>query len=201
MLKMLFGVQRKVTVACSGGIDSMVVLDFLKRNHEVQVAYFNHGTQHGQEAELFLTHYCKNNSLPLVVGKLTSTKPKEQSKEEFWREERYKFLSQFDMVVTGHHLGDVLETWIWSSLHGTPKLIPYRNKNVVRPFLITEKEEIVDWASRKKIVYINDPSNEDTSFMRNFIRKEMVKSALVVNPGIQTMLKKKIKNQHEHLTY
>jgi tRNA(Ile)-lysidine synthase len=198
MLNLLGKIPRNVTVACSGGVDSMVVLDFLKKNHEVQVAYFNHATPHGDDAETFLRHYCKNNSLSLVVGTIGSKKLKEESKEEYWRRERYAFLDQFDFVVTGHHLDDVVETWIWSCLHGTPSLIPYQRNNVYRPFLLNEKSKIKDWASRKKIVYINDPSNHDTQYTRNFIRQNMVENALVVNPGLHSVLKKKLKLLYEN---
>ena len=57
MIKLQGKLPRKIYVACSGGIDSMAALDFLKRNHDVFVLYFNHGTHHGMKAMKFLDKY------------------------------------------------------------------------------------------------------------------------------------------------
>jgi tRNA(Ile)-lysidine synthase TilS/MesJ len=51
-----------------------------------------------------------------------------------------------------------------------------------------------EWCDRKSVHYINDPSNTDLSFMRNYIRHEIVPRALRVNPGLPKVLRKKIKN-------
>ena len=51
MINILGSIPKKVTVACSGGPDSMAVLDFLvKGKKDITVAHFNHGTDHGNEA-------------------------------------------------------------------------------------------------------------------------------------------------------
>jgi tRNA(Ile)-lysidine synthase len=93
--------------------------------------------------------------------------------------------------VTGHHLGDAIETWIFTSLHGESKLIPYSRGNVIRPFLITPKEEIRDWASRRGLSWIEDESNSDPKYMRNLIRMAIVPEALKVNPGLGKVIRKK----------
>jgi hypothetical protein len=43
-------------------------------------------------------------------------------------------------------INDVAEWWIFSSLHGESKLIPFQNKNVVRPFLLNSRKQIENWA-------------------------------------------------------
>jgi len=78
-------------------------------------------------------------------------------------------------------------------MHGTPGLIPFkREPNIYRPFLMTEKNEIVAYAERKGIDWINDPSNETTSIIRNHIRHNLMKHVLKVNPGIRTTIRKKL---------
>ena len=114
-------IPRNVTLACSGGPDSMAALSFLLHGRKnVTVAYFDHGTRHGSEALSFLKDYCSDNSLPLVVGDISSEKkPKDKSLEEWWRDERYKFFFSFPgKKITCHHLNDVAEGWIFSSLNG-----------------------------------------------------------------------------------
>lgn len=193
MIKLLFKLPRKVTVACSGGVDSMALVDFLKRSHEITLAFFHHGTENSEQAFRFLSEWAHDNSIELLVGYLTSARPSELSLEEFWRQERYKFLESIPgVVVTAHHLDDVIETWIWSCLHGTPKLIPSRRNNIMRPLLTTPKKELVEWCQRKNVEWVEDSSNVDIRFMRNFIRAELLPKALVVNPGLAKIISKKI---------
>lgn len=198
MIKLLGHVPRKITIALSGGIDSMVALDFLSRNHEVECAFFNHGTENSIRAQEFVTDYCAKNNFKLHVGQIYQVhRGREQSPEEHWREERYNFLHNFENVVTAHHLDDVVETWVWSSLHGTSSLIPYRRGNVIRPFLLNRKYELADWARRKNVKWVEDTSNDDNGYTRNYIRHQLMAGVLCVNPGIHTMIKKKLEERQK----
>lgn len=185
-------IPRKVTVACSGGVDSMAIVDFLSRSHDVTVAYFDHGTEHGTDAFEFLKERYPN----MLHAKIDRKKDQSESWEEYWRTERYKFLHSIDgLVITGHHLDDCVETWIMSSLRGEGKLIPYCNRNVIRPFRLTKKKDFVHWSLDKGINYIDDESNWDQDFDRNYIRLEMMPHVLRINPGIhKTIYKKLIKD-------
>lgn len=193
MISLLGKVPRHVTVACSGGVDSVVLLDFLSNNHRVDVAFFHHGTETSEIALGFIEAECNRRMLKLHVGSISdATCPSGYSKEEYWREERYKFLEKFDTVATAHHLDDVVETWVWSSLHGQSKLLPYRRSNVIRPLLLNRKYELEQWASKKRLNYVFDKSNNDVQYMRNYIRHNMMDHVLKVNPGIHTLLRKKL---------
>lgn len=191
MFKLLQSLPRQVWVACSGGVDSMAVLDFLRRCHQVNVAYFNHGTLHGVESELWIRKYCQQQGLELLVGKLDQIKPDDQSWEEFWRNQRYQFLTAIPgTVVMAHHLDDCVETYLFNCMHGKHHTIPLRHANVVRPFLTTPKKEFVDWCYRKSVPWIEDSSNQDLGHMRNRIRHRLVPEALKVNPGLHTVVRK-----------
>lgn len=196
MIKLLGKLPKQITVACSGGIDSMVLLDFLSRKHDVTAAYFDHGTEHGVQALEFVKSYCQDKHINFEYSKIKSTKEKTQSQEEYWRNERYQFFKTLGSVVTAHHLDDAVETWIWSSLNGTSSLIPYSHGNIVRPLLISRKKDIEYWAEKNAVPYIQDPSNSDVKYMRNYIRKELMPHALKVNPGLHTLLRKKIIARH-----
>ena len=195
MIKIQNKLPREVYVACSGGVDSMAVVDFLKRNHDVTVCYFDHGTAHSFYAREFVAQYCTDNNLPMIMGTVGYAQAKPgQSKEEFWRNERYKFLHEINAeIITAHHLDDCVETWVWSSMHGTGKIIPYRNKNVIRPFRFTRKRDFELWANLKNVPYVEDDSNTDTCYTRNYIRHEMMPHVLKVNPGIHKVIAKKVK--------
>ena len=201
MIRIIGKIPRKVTVACSGGVDSMVVAHFLQQSkRKVNLAYFNHDTAYSRNAEDFVTEYTEKNKIKLFKGGVTGTKGK-RSLEEFWRDERYTFLESLpsNFIITCHHLDDCVETWLMSSFHGQGKLIPYkRNENIYRPFLMTSKKTIKDYATRKDVNWIEDPSNQMTNFMRNHVRKKVIPEVLVVNPGIRTTIRKKLIENFKH---
>lgn len=193
MLKFIGDLPRKCTIAFSGGIDSVVISDFLLNGkRDVQLAFFHHGTVNSERAEDFVRKFADERRVPLRIGRINSEKSRGLSPEEFWRNERYSFLDSLGgPVITGHHLGDAIETWIFTSLHGESKLIPYSRGNVIRPFLVTPKAEIRSWASRRNLLWIEDESNCDPQYMRNRIRMYIVPEALKVNPGLGTVIRKK----------
>ncbi len=50
MIKLTVPLPKSITIACSGGVDSMAVVDFLSRKHDITIAHFNHRTQNGEKA-------------------------------------------------------------------------------------------------------------------------------------------------------
>jgi tRNA(Ile)-lysidine synthase len=191
---MLGSLPENPMIALSGGVDSMVVADFISRTREVTCLFFHHKTETSEKAHSFLVDYCKSRDWYLIVKYLSEEKPKHESYEEFWRNQRYSWFDSFSRtVVTGHHLDDCVETYLWSTMHGTPKTIPYQRNNVVRPFLLTPKQAMYDWAKRHSIPWIEDETNKDTSYMRNFVRHELLPKALHVNPGLQKVVARKVK--------
>lgn len=191
MIKIIAPLPRTLFVACSGGVDSMAVLDFLKRRHEVTVAYFNHQTEYGHMCQNELENYCQQRLIPFVSATISGTKSKGLSPEEFWRNQRLAWLHQLPgVVVTAHHLDDCMETYLFNCLHGKHHTIAYRNGNIVRPFLTTRKSQLESWCERNQIPWWNDPSNGDTRFMRNQIRHNIMPQALVVNPGLAKIVQR-----------
>ena len=196
MIKLLFPLPKEITVALSGGVDSVAVADFLSRRHDVSCAFFHHGTENSDRAFEFVSKFCSERNLPLFVGVLNKDKPKEESLEEHWRNQRYQFLEGLDLtIVTAHHLDDCVETYLHGCLHGQPKVIPHQRNNILRPFLTTEKREFVSWCERKGIAWCEDLSNQDTKHTRNYIRHELVPQAYMVNPGLNKVVKKIIENK------
>jgi tRNA(Ile)-lysidine synthase len=211
-------------LAVSGGADSMAILDFLiKGGRNIIVLHFNHGTEHGKEAEAHVEKYCKEHNLELIVGYLTEDNDEGLSPEHFWREQRYKFFSNHKKfrkfgrqvatpIITCHNLDDQVENWIFTSIRNeNPSIIPYKrwitpygtaaqNKfspHVLRPFLITKKKTLEDWCERHNVPYVVDPGNTDFKHTRSFIRSEMVPRALQINPGLYKLMRKKVEKSIE----
>ena len=199
MLRVLGKLPRELVVAVSGGPDSMAILDFLSNNHEVTAAYFSHGTEFGDDCRDFVESYCSDRNIPFVLGINFFDCPAHKSLEEHWRDERYKFFRSFnDPVITGHNLDDVIEWFLFSSIHGKSKVMPYRNQNVIRPFISTSKGSLEDWCIRKEIPFLTDPSNSDRVFMRSIIRHDIVPHAKIVNPGIEKTFRKLVEKEYAH---
>lgn len=195
-----------VYVACSGGVDSLAVVDFLQKKHRVYVIYIDHGTRYSTEAFRTVKDYADTRKIGIYYRLIDAKKPKTKSLEEHWRDERYRIFDDFTdpramsinpeaerKIITCHHLDDAVETYIWSCMHGEGKIIPYhRGYNIIRPFLLNRKSEFINWAAKTKLCHYNDPSNLDTSFTRNHIRHNVVPQIEKINPGIYKVVKKKI---------
>lgn len=199
----LFGptVPDSIFVACSGGVDSMAALSFLanKSYRKVVLAFFHHGTEDSERALDFLT---KNYPFDLdiaaiVISSLDTERPPRKSKEEHWRDERYKFFHSLNgPVVTAHHLDDCVETWMFGAMHGTPKTIPYSNGNVIRPFLTTPKSKLKAWCLKKGVPWLEDESNENVSYARNRIRHNILPEVYKVNPGLRKVVARKVQEEY-----
>lgn len=210
MINLLGTIPRKISIAFSGGIDSVAALHFLSKNHEIEILYFDHHNFDDQNnfTEGFKEDCAKYNRIlkdtvvstseyyntKFKIGECSRPKHKSESIEEYWRNMRYEWFHSLDAeyIVTGHHLNDCVETWIFTSMHGNPHTIPYKNKNVYRPFLLTPKCEFERIVKKNSLAYVDDPSNYDMKRMRNYIRKELVPMVKVVNPGIEKTVKNKI---------
>ncbi len=196
-------IPRKVFLAYSGGIDSVAVLHFLQKNHDVSLIYVNHEDE-ASKHEMNRVSYASN-----MYGIQTHifdiepyTEKTKMSKEEYWREQRYEIFNSLfpdDLVITCHHLDDVMETWIYTSLHGKGKLIPYKTKNVIRPFLLNRKQKFIDYVNKNELAYFEDLTNKDSNYcQRNYIRNEMMHHCLKINPGLdKTLMSKYLLKGHK----
>ena len=196
MIRVSMKLPGHIAIAVSGGPDSMAALDFLSRKKTVLALHFNHKTSSSNAAERVVSDYCAMRNIPLAIGELETDMPVGMSREDFWRKQRYKFFEYAAgelSVITCHHLDDVMETWLFTSLHGDPRLIPSCRGRYLRPFLGTRKAVFEDWCDRKDVPHVIDPSNADVSFMRNYIRHELLPKALQINPGLPKVLRKKVR--------
>lgn len=194
MIKVLGKIPKgEFGLACSGGVDSMTITNFLLNGgYYPNLIYFNHNTEHSDDAEDFVRSYAVTHNLKLFVGK-TDLKPK-SNKEKVWSDLRYEFFSEFDFpIITCHHLDDCVETYLFSCVRGFQSVIPYSRGNVIRPFLLNEKEVFEKWCQDKKVPFIQDESNFSVDYSRNRIRHNIIPEALKVNPGLKTVVRKMVK--------
>lgn len=202
MIKLLTKVPHKINLAFSGGVDSLVVAHFLKNGkRDLMLLHFNHGCEYSDQIEKECRERAESLSVPIVVKKIDEGTPnKGQSLEDFWRRSRYRWLRSYsDPFITCHHLDDAVETWVWSALHGNPKLIPMMDDKVIRPFLTTEKQSFIDYAERHGLVPVHDEYNFDYDLTRNYIRANIMQHAYKINPGLKKVIRKKYLNGNRDL--
>jgi tRNA(Ile)-lysidine synthetase-like protein len=173
----------KYVVAVSGGVDSVVLLDLLRRLPEVEltVAHFDHGIRpDSEEDRQFVKKLAENYELPFVYdeGKLGPN-----ASEATARQARYKFLRQAQSeagakaIITAHHQDDVLETAIINLLRGTGRRglsSLGETADLKRPLLKFPKKTLLDYARRHNLVWREDSTNADTNYLRNYIRHNIL---------------------------
>jgi len=197
----LFGskIGNSITIACSGGLDSMCAAHFLaqKKYREVHLLFVHHGTVTSQQAEGFLRTHGANaiGAKSLTVRHIKSTKPPKVSPEEHWRNERYRIFHEWHdktgiEIVAAHHLDDCIETYLFNAMNGKLASIAYRHGPVIRPFLLTKKASMKSWCVKHNVPWIEDQSNNDRKYTRNKIRHDLIPHALRVNPGLHKIAAK-----------
>ena len=179
----------KVLVAYSGGLDSHVLLHLLAHTPELSVRaiHIHHGLQ--AVADSWVNHcqaICKQLNIPLDIVYLKLNPAKGESIEAVAREGRYQALKESlqadEMLLTAQHLNDQSETLLLQLFRGAgvqglaamPKLCDFGAGKHARPLLKTTRKELEAYAENHQLNSIEDPSNQDKSFDRNFLRKEIL---------------------------
>ena len=173
---------KKYLVACSGGPDSMALLDMYKSKYELLVCHINyHHRATADRDELIVKKYCKKNNIKFIKYDYVDTEGGNfQDKARVFR---YKCFAEcvkkynLDGVLVGHHLDDLLETYLLQkkrnssvSYYGlkTPTII--MNVKIIRPLLKYTKQELADYCLKNNIEYGIDESNLTDTYERNKIR-------------------------------
>lgn len=192
-----------VGVGCSGGVDSLAIVHFLiqNRSRQVHMHYIWHNIPDSQPSldtvkRFFEKHSAEYKNLFFHYHDM----PEPDSgvnDEHFWHKERYKIFNSLPYdVITGHHIGDQCETWIMGALNGNAFLIPYRTKNVIRPFLLCEKSKFMQYCYKHSVQYYTDEYNSDLSYRRNRIRHEVMPTLENIHPGFVTTMKNKTRSAY-----
>lgn len=198
----LFNSGTPVLVACSGGIDSMVLCDvLLKLNYKIAIAHCNFQLREieSDEDEKFVEQYGLQNKLKFHSVKFDTKdfkKGKTISTQMAARELRYEWFEKirkengYHSVATAHHLDDQLETILLNIAKGTglKGLTGMQAKSgfVVRPFLEISKQEILNYATENKISFREDSSNTSDDYQRNLIRHHITPILHEINPDFSS---------------
>ncbi len=159
----------------------------------LHVVHVNHGVR-GIDADAdsdFVKSHCKKLKVPCTIKKLK--KIKLHAGEGLLREKRYEILFnekkkiKASFIVTAHHRDDLLETRLMrllqgSGIHGLKAMVVKSDEGIMRPFLEINRSEIEQYARKKKLIWRNDATNEDTAKLRNWIRRKWLRVLRVEHP-------------------
>lgn len=180
-------------VAYSGGLDSHVLLHALASDRELLgdaeliAIYVNHGLS--PNSDLWAEHckeQCHNLNVSFRQYKVDATPDVGESPEAVAREVRYNAFAEFmkagDCLLTAHHQDDQAETLLIQLLRGAgprglsamPLVAEFASGWQARPMLGISRTKLEEYAKTHSLEWINDESNFDTGFDRNFLRHEVM---------------------------
>ncbi len=186
------GQPTKICVAVSGGADSVALLRLCAQaGLQIVVAHLDHGIRPESRADVvFVRELCAGLGVVCITERVdvpSVAKARGWSLEDAARKVRYEFLSRVakvhacDAVFTAHTQNDVAETVLAQLLRGTAKAtgIPEQRKlgkakKILRPLLWAQKTELENYLRSFGQTWVQDSSNEDVRFTRNWLRHKVL---------------------------
>ena len=205
-------VDKKIVVALSGGVDSVVLLHFLNRHYpgNIRAVHINHNlSKYSKEWSSFCENLCKKDnikfkSIDIIIKNSSNI-------EENARKKRYLSLTSEilnnEILCTAHHQEDQAETLLLQLFRGSgvaglaamPEKKIINGSQLYRPFLNISKTQILDYASENKLNWVEDDSNQNIHFKRNLLRIEFVPKLSGVFNSLTKNIARSAKHQAEAL--
>jgi len=204
-------------VALSGGLDSMVLLHQINRLRsldptsypKLEAIHVNHGLH--EDADLWERHclsFCHAHDISFYSER-ANIENKGAGLESAAREARYRifetYLPSSSVLFIGHHLEDQIETFFLRLMRGAglkglksiPEIRMLGKTTLVRPLLKSPRVELEAYALKHNIIPVDDPSNEDISYDRNFLRHQVLPVLETRWPGYRATIARAISHIDE----
>jgi tRNA(Ile)-lysidine synthase len=194
-----FLANKKLIIATSGGLDSMVLLHLFKNlNQEIAIAHCNFQLRglESFEDQKFVQDYAVANNIQIFITQFDTenfAKDYKLSTQVAARNLRYDWFYElletknYEFILTAHHADDNLETFIINLSRGTGLDglvgIPQQNDKIIRPLLVFSRLEIEDYAKENNIKWREDSSNASDKYLRNKIRHNVIPLLKDLNPN------------------
>jgi len=182
--------EKKILVACSGGLDSVVLAHLLHQSgFQITLAHCNFSlrAEESDGDEKFVVSLAKTLEVPVFIETFDThkfAKKNRLSTQMAARQLRYSWFLELsgildiEFITTAHHLDDDLETFLINTTRGTGLKgltgIPEMNGKIVRPLLAFSRDEILQYAKDNKIAWREDSSNASAKYLRNKLRLEVI---------------------------
>jgi tRNA(Ile)-lysidine synthase len=190
-----------IVAAVSGGIDSVVLLHLLHRllpSHGAALSAFHvhHGLSPNADAwENFCAELCRHWQIPFACRRVAVDRNGGIGIEAAARNARHAAYAalEADWVALAHHRGDQAETLVFNLLRGcgvqgAGAMREVRDGRLLRPLLRTSRDDIAAYARDHDLTWVEDESNADAGFSRNFLRHEILPRLASRFPGAEAGL-------------
>jgi tRNA(Ile)-lysidine synthase len=201
----LAGRNPRIVVAFSGGIDSTVLVHALARQRRLlgalRLVHIDHGLQAASaEWARRCVRQARAWKLPISVLRARIARARGESPEAAAREARYallaKDLSPGEVLVTAQHRDDQVETLLLQLFRGAgvaglasmPPIAAIGVGRIARPLLDTSRTEVEAYAGKHRLRWIDDPTNAQQRFARNFLRHEVLPRVRDNWPGVDAAI-------------
>lgn len=173
--------KSKFLICVSGGADSTALLQIFTKIHQpelIRVFHYHHGPGENidfrDQAQSYVADLCRKKNLNLILGRSQS----KLNSEMEYREARMLALKEIrlsdEIVVTGHHCQDLLETRLLRLIRGTGSLglrsMSVYKTSLLRPLLNLEPKDLKDYLKFEGVQWLEDPTNTDHRVLRNWVR-------------------------------
>lgn len=192
-------VANRLIVGFSGGLDSTVLLHWLAQQPNVQkkitVIHVNHGlSQHALAWEEHCQRICQAMGVSFIAERVLLDL--RANVEEGARTARYavfqSLLQVGDLLLLGHHLDDQAETVLLQLFRGAGvdglsamrPIKPFAAAQLARPLLSCSRQKLASYAAHHQLQWIEDDSNADSTYSRNFLRHEIMPLLRTRWPGV-----------------
>ena len=202
--------EGKLLVACSGGLDSVVLAYVLKElGFKIGLAHCNFSLRGNEsdEDEAFVINLAEKWNVPVFTETFNtkeyaatyklSTQMAARELRYAWFEELLKDF-KYDYILTAHHADDNLETFLinlsrGTGLRGLTGITEYNDK-IIRPLLPFSREDIFNFAKKEKLFWREDSSNASSDYLRNELRHEVIPPFRKATKGLLKSLQKTQRN-------
>jgi tRNA(Ile)-lysidine synthase len=202
--------KKKLLLATSGGIDSMVLLHLCHQLElDIRVAHCNFQlrSDESDEDEDFVKSQTDKLQIPIFIKKFDTKSFAEKEKlsiQVVARNLRYNWFNtllinnDYDYILTAHHLDDSLETFLINFTRGSGldgfTGIPQQNGTIIRPLLPFSRNEIEVFAKENNVEWREDSSNASDNYLRNKLRHNVIPILKELNPSLLHSFENTISN-------
>ena len=208
--------SKKLLIAFSGGLDSYVLLhalvtaNSLTQEFQIRAIHIDHGLQEiSSQWPQHCLGVCENLKVGCEITSLTLLSTKGESLEAVAREARYKAFKQSlqadEVLLTAQHQDDQAETLLIQLFRGAgvnglaamPVLSCFGKGKHLRPLLNVTRSSLEAYAKQHALDFIEDPSNQDQRFDRNYLRHDIVPRLKQRWPSLNKILSRVALHQAE----
>lgn len=180
-------------LAFSGGLDSSVLLHLLVQLRiihpalQLRAVHIHHGlSPNADDWQMVCQHRCSDYGVEFIAHRIRVAKRPQQSLEAVARTERYlaikELLEPGEILLTAHHENDQAETLLLQLLRGCgpkglaamPAKMSLGQNELLRPLLSYSRAAIEAYAQSANLEWLDDESNQQDAFDRNFLRHEVL---------------------------